>query len=298
MPEQAGALPTFVIIGAMKAGTSSLHYYLGRHPDVSMSTPKELKFFVANADAEAEHPERHFELGLDWYRSHFDAGAKARGESSPQYLDPGHPGVAARMAAIIPGAKLIVMTREPFDRAVSHYEQNVANGREQRSMSEALSEESSHYRLLSSYHRCLEPFYEHFEPGQIIRFRLEDLEGRQTDLLSAVFALIGVDPSIELDGLDLRINTVEGRGLLHRVMDIGRGSRLRSAVGMVVPVRLKYELDARSRSTKAPVQARSVDPALREAFELSIASDAEALERDLAEGRLVEGLAPVEPEIS
>ena len=65
MPEQAGALPTFVIIGAMKAGTSSLHYYLGRHPDVSMSTPKELKFFVANADAEDEHPERHFELGLE-----------------------------------------------------------------------------------------------------------------------------------------------------------------------------------------------------------------------------------------
>ena len=72
--ELIGALPNLVVIGAQKCGTSGLHYYLSLHPEVSMSRPKELNFFIE---------ERNWPRGADWYRRHFDAGARVRGESSP-----------------------------------------------------------------------------------------------------------------------------------------------------------------------------------------------------------------------
>jgi hypothetical protein len=69
-----GALPNLLILGAQKCGTSGLHYYLGLHPEVSMSKPKELNFFIE---------ERNWTRGTDWYKRHFDASATVRGESSP-----------------------------------------------------------------------------------------------------------------------------------------------------------------------------------------------------------------------
>ena len=60
-----GAMPNLIVIGGLKCGTTSLHHYLNLHPEIAMSRPKELNFFVA---------ELNWELGADWYRSHFDAG--------------------------------------------------------------------------------------------------------------------------------------------------------------------------------------------------------------------------------
>src|SRR5205085_12476815 len=76
VPPAGGALPNLIVIGAQKCGTSGLHYYLSLHPEISVSTPKELNFFIA---------ERNWPLGLDWYRSHFDAEARVRSEASPNY---------------------------------------------------------------------------------------------------------------------------------------------------------------------------------------------------------------------
>src|ERR687894_2292944 len=70
------ALPNLIVIGAQKCGTSVLHYYLSLHPEVSMSRPKELNFFIE---------ERNWPRGLDWYKSQFDGDARVRGEASPNY---------------------------------------------------------------------------------------------------------------------------------------------------------------------------------------------------------------------
>ena len=89
-----GALPNLVVIGAQKCGTSGLHYHLGLHPEISMSKPKELNFFIE---------ERNWPRGLDWYRAHFDARATVRGESSPNYTAyPQHLGVPERMHSVDP----------------------------------------------------------------------------------------------------------------------------------------------------------------------------------------------------
>ncbi len=84
-----GALPNLIVIGGLKCGTTSLHHYLNLHPEIGMSRPKELNFFVE---------ELNWELGADWYRGHFPADVAVRGETSPHYTNrPRFEGVAERM---------------------------------------------------------------------------------------------------------------------------------------------------------------------------------------------------------
>src|SRR3712207_3189656 len=99
MPKQgphhgAGALPNLIVIGAMKCGTTSLHRYLDLHPEVAMSTAKELSFF--------SRPERYDGLGVDWYKGFFDPTAAIRGESSPEYSHGPPAGVPARIRTLVP----------------------------------------------------------------------------------------------------------------------------------------------------------------------------------------------------
>jgi hypothetical protein len=121
-------LPDFLIIGAQKAGTTSLHVSLRKHPDVWLPRMKEVHFF-----------DWAYTNGIDWYLEHFeDAGDETVvGETSPFYLF--HPAVPERVAAVLPDAKLIAVLRDPVDRAVSHYQYQVKYGGERRPMAEAFA---------------------------------------------------------------------------------------------------------------------------------------------------------------
>ncbi len=106
-------LPTFLGIGVPRAGTTWLHTLLSGHPDAYLPTRrKEVRFF-----------DRHFDRGLEWYEGFFPpegtGGYQAIGEISPQYLY-GHE-CPARIATVLPSAKLLVMLRHPVDRAYSQY---------------------------------------------------------------------------------------------------------------------------------------------------------------------------------
>ena len=115
----AQILPNFIIIGAMRSGTTSLARYLGAHPQVFMAAKKEVHFF-----------DFHFDRSLDWYARHFArAGGKtAVGEATPGYMY--NERAIARMARLVPQARLIVVLRNPVDRAYSHYWLNRARGHE------------------------------------------------------------------------------------------------------------------------------------------------------------------------
>jgi len=116
-------LPGFVIIGAMKCATSTLHVQLAAQRGVFMSTPKEPCFF---SDDEV------WARGIDWYRGLF-AGAPAEaicGESSTHYTKlPTYPRTIERMKPILPHAKLIYIMRHPVDRLISHYIHEWTEGR-------------------------------------------------------------------------------------------------------------------------------------------------------------------------
>src|SRR4029077_9765606 len=92
-------LPNLIIIGGLKCGTTSIHHYLGLHPEIQMSKPKELNFFVS---------ELNWDLGLHWYASRFDSAFQVRGESSPPYTNlPRFQGAAARIREHCPDARLL-----------------------------------------------------------------------------------------------------------------------------------------------------------------------------------------------
>jgi hypothetical protein len=130
-------LPDFLIIGAQKAGTSSLYGYLVQHPDAMECADKEPNYFF-----------RHYDKGLDWYRSRFPLSLAARarrratgydvltGEATVSYLS--SPDVPRRVFDVLPQVKLIVLLRDPVDRAYSHYNHRRRKGNEPRSFEEAV----------------------------------------------------------------------------------------------------------------------------------------------------------------
>lgn len=128
-------LPTFLIIGAMRSGTTTLARTLGEHPDVFMVRDKELHYFDT-------WPDR----GRRWYESRFReaAGQRVVGEATPNYMYVR--GAIERAAALLPRAKLLAILRDPVERAYSHYWWNRLRGREPLGFVDALDAEPERLR--------------------------------------------------------------------------------------------------------------------------------------------------------
>jgi hypothetical protein len=189
-----GALPNLVVIGAMKCGTSALHRFLDRHPDVFMSEPKELNFFFGPGRADGEAwAAGNWHRGAAWYARHFDARSTIRGESSPGYTSPAHPEAARRMAALVPGARLLYLVRDPVERAISQYRHHQAEGSEARPLAEALLDPDSQYLARSRYHDRLVPFLAHFDRQAIAILCQEELLAERRRTLRALFEFLQVD---------------------------------------------------------------------------------------------------------
>lgn len=197
-------LPNLLIIGAQKCGTTSLHRYLKLHPEVSMSVPKELNFFIV--PDEELFPVGNWSRGLDWYRSHFTQRTPVRGETSPNYtVYPFTEGVAERAASVVPAAKIIYMVRDPIDRIVSHYLHRFGQGEERRSLNDALADidgagpgmtlvyRSMYFMQIERWTRC-------FPDSSVLVLAQEDLQAERADTLVRVFRFLGVDPSFSHEG--------------------------------------------------------------------------------------------------
>jgi hypothetical protein len=197
--ERAG-LPSFVIIGAMKSGTSSLHHYLSQHPEICMSAEKEPNFFI-----EA----RNFGKGLDWYRSLFADPTKVLGEASPAYSKRHrYRGVPERLHGLVPDVKLVYILRDPVERIVSHYLHNRILGRERRCLTEAVGARfyQNNYVRTSMYGFQLEAFLQKFPMEQILIVTSEDLGDERSETLRRIFRFIGVDPGFKGSDFDRLFN--------------------------------------------------------------------------------------------
>lgn len=169
----------------MKCGTGALHSYLDDHPAVSMSSPKELNFFF---DA------GNWRLGVRWYQSHFDASFAVRGESSPGYTSPDHPEAPARMAALLPGVRLVYAVRDPVERAVSQWLHHRRDGTEPRGLDEALSDPRSHYVLRGLYFERIRPYIDFFGANAVEVVAMEELVATPAAVLARLFEFAGVEP--------------------------------------------------------------------------------------------------------
>ncbi|HEY0633250.1 MAG TPA: sulfotransferase [Thermoleophilaceae bacterium] len=183
-----GYLPNLLIVGAAKAGTSSLHAYLDLHPQISMSKRKELELFNRPDD---------WRERLDWYRTNFLVRAPIRGESSPAYsMHPRFGDVPARMHDVIPNARIVYLVRDPIQRALAHYVEWRFLRVDTRSFEDAfanLDDASNYYVMSSRYAHQLRLYREHYPDERILVLDQRDLLKRRAETLRRVFRFLGVD---------------------------------------------------------------------------------------------------------
>jgi hypothetical protein len=181
-----GRLPDFVVIGAMKAGTTSLHEWLDAQPEVWGVPVKEPHFFSQDGV---------WERGVDWYRDLFaDAppGALA-GESSTSYADPEYiDRVVERMRTLLPDARLIYVVRHPIDRLRSDYVHSVGEARQVLPLREAVLEPDCGHVVRSMYDRCIGPYRAAFSRDQLLVVTFEDLVRAPHRAWDAVLAHLGL----------------------------------------------------------------------------------------------------------
>lgn len=197
-------VPDFLIIGAQKCGTTSLYNYLIQHPQIIPALYKEVHFFDIN-----------FEKGLDWYRRQFplllESSKKWRitGEASPYYIF--HPHTPKRVFQIMPKTKLIVLLRNPADRAYSHYHHQVRMGTESLSFNEAIKKEKS--RLKSEIMKMLKDENYHSLPYQYYSYLAR---GRYVEQLKTWMNLFPMEQFLILKSEDFYSNPAI---VFHRVLD-------------------------------------------------------------------------------
>lgn len=198
-------LPDFIVIGAMKCATSTLHEQLAQHPGVFMSTPKEPNFF---SDDDV------FERGLGWYESLF-AGAPAGticGESSTHYTKlPTHPQTIERLGAVIDTPKLIYVMRHPIDRLVSHY----IHAWTTREVSVGIDEAVEQMPALVDYGRYamqLSPWIERFGRDAVLCVFLPRLKAHANEEMARIGRFLGLREAPVWDH-DLQAHNVSSKRL-------------------------------------------------------------------------------------
>jgi hypothetical protein len=198
------SLPTFFVIGAAKAGTTSLHSYLDQHPEIQMSANKEPRFFAGPADGIPYPPDRVW--SREEYELLFDPAFEVRGEASTDYAaHPRRQGAAERIKELVPEAKFIYLVRDPIARTVSHFQMAVALMGERRSLKQALGDLTdlrSPYIASSLYGSQFENYLRHFPRERMLVLDQVELLSDRRSTMNRVFAFLGVDHGAEVPGLD------------------------------------------------------------------------------------------------
>lgn len=179
-------LPGFIIIGAMKGGTSSLAYYLNLHPELSMSKIKETNYFR----------DGNYEKGVEWYKSMFHQNELIKGEASPNYTKlPEIEHIPERIYELLPDVKLIYVVKDPYKRIVSHLKHNYLDGREKQEINEIFTNMQNKYIWTSKYYFQLSQYLKYFNRINIKVITSEDLENKRVEVLSEIFKFLDVDNS-------------------------------------------------------------------------------------------------------
>jgi hypothetical protein len=219
-------LPTYIIAGAMRSGTTALNSYLREHPDVAVSSTKEVHFF-----------DSFYDRGVEWYREQFphSESAQAVGEATPNYMF--STTALDRIKETLPDVKLVVMLRNPIDRAYSHYWHDKARGKTKRDFEENVKRETNgdqglNYIARGRYRAQIEHILERFPPTALHVEVFEDMVNRPDELYSSVCRFIGVDYSFRPESLGAPVNNfVEFRSLALRHASQKLPGRLRDVIG-------------------------------------------------------------------
>jgi len=181
--------PDFIIIGAMKSATSTLHEQLAMQPGFFMSTPKEPNFF-------SDDPV--YSLGLNWYSNLFSEAKSGDicGESSTHYTKlPDYPLTIKRMKTYLPSLKLIYVVRHPIDRLISHYIHQWSQNVIKTDINQAIDEFAELINY-SRYSMQIAPFIEAYGVEHIHIVFSEAFRVRPQHELERVVRFLGYDKEV------------------------------------------------------------------------------------------------------
>ena len=200
-----GRWPTFLVIGAYKAGTTTLHHVLRAHPQVFVPTRQEPSYFAFADRPDPRNPAWSKSVRDEAsYRALFaEAGdAGAVGEVSPEYLF--NPAASDAIARRLPEVTLIAVLRNPVDRAFSDWTMYRRDGVERLEFAEALAEQEArrargeptgNYLAAGAYADQLERYLSRFRPDQLHITLYDDVTADATAAYAAIFRALGVDPA-------------------------------------------------------------------------------------------------------
>ncbi len=221
-------LPDFIIIGAQKSGTKSLYYYLSQHSELLPAFRKEVHYFDGGLDSHVDN----FEKGQKWYCAHFplknNSTLQKTFEASPLYIF--NPLAPRRIFDLIPKVKLIVLLRNPTERAISHYFHEKRLNKESLSIYEAFQREEQRlesvikakdykndifihhsYKSRGLYKDQLARYLKYFPRQQILVIKREEFFSEPDNTLRQVFEFVGVDTEFKVKDLRPR-NVASNRG--------------------------------------------------------------------------------------
>ncbi|HEU4356295.1 MAG TPA: sulfotransferase [Actinomycetota bacterium] len=287
-------LPTFITIGAAKAGTTALYWYLAEHPQVFMSPMKETNFFAYGLDERGGllygDPDHHHFRVRTWveYEALF-AGARdelAVGEISPIYLE--CPQAAGRIRDRLPGAAIVCGLRDPVDRAYSDYQMYLR--RKGRSLDPARDLTStaewarpdSHWMAIGRYHEMLSRYYEVFPRERIHVFLFDDLRRDTLGVVRELYRSLGVDPDFRPDlETPHNVGGMPASRVLERLLT---SHRLQSMLEPLIPKRAVDRIRrVRTRNLRrAPGLPAGLRAELIERFRDDIGRTSELVGRDLS----------------
>lgn len=197
-------LPHFLGLGAPKSGSTWLHHNLDRHPEVFVPPEKELHYFC------------HFHhRSIRWYSSKFSqADARMRGEITPNYAElPSS--LVDEIADLMPDLRLLLMMRDPVDRAWSHAQMNLARQKNRTVESVPKTEYIAHFRSAHSidsgdYLAIVDRWSARFPEERMWLGTYDDMVERPEQLLASVFDFLGVDSDVDWEAFPT--STVIDRG--------------------------------------------------------------------------------------
>lgn len=254
----------FFIIGAMKAGTTSLFKYLADHPDLCPSSRKEPRIFRDPGETEIQRSA---------LRALFPERARQRWcfEASTAYTKhPRFTGVPERLRRVVPDARLIYLVRNPVERTWSQYVHNLAHGRETRTFERAL-DEVPQYLDISRYHLQLTQYYKVFPRDQVLVVAFEEMVADPVETVRQICRFLDVDSSYAPPAPEVAFNASSSK------LTASMPLRVLRTVGMdeLVPWRVRRRL--KTAGLPLPLKTNVLTPPLRALVADSVRQDTEAL---------------------
>lgn len=207
-------LPDFIIGGAMKSATSTLHYILEQHNEIYISGG-EIHFF--SIDDFEEHPafffkydsqwtfqdyNRYFDVYLSWYKNFFKGASSGQkiGDHSTIYLPSSK--APERIADLLPNVELIFLLRDPVDRAYSQYWHRLRKGRATRSFENTIQYGDDTIITRGFYREQLERYYDLFPREQITTLIFADFISDMQFVVDEICKHLGLSESVDLSDID------------------------------------------------------------------------------------------------